>query len=156
MVVEETSGEKPWWEATTARSLKGRKVYSVENGTFNMKSAPSAPVTAETSSSGGRCTCQCEAPKIVRIEVPKIQIKYIPVVVKNRDEDAQQVVSYKKQGAAAEEQAPEATPSKGPVEMEVQKQVVEESVEEVESPDSYPSQSRRQRKRSRYGISYIG
>ena len=40
----------------------------------------------KTETSGGKCSCHCEAPKIVRVEVPKIQIKYIPVVVKSLPE----------------------------------------------------------------------
>lgn len=37
----------------------------------------------KTETTGGKCSCHCESPKIVRVEVPKIQIKYIPVVVKS-------------------------------------------------------------------------
>lgn len=37
----------------------------------------------KTETSGGKCSCHCESPKIVRVEVPKVQIKYIPVVVKS-------------------------------------------------------------------------
>ena len=32
-----------------------------------------------------------QAPKIVRVEVPKIQIKYVPVVVKNKDDDSSEI-----------------------------------------------------------------
>ncbi|KAI1304260.1 hypothetical protein HDE_01944 [Halotydeus destructor] len=36
------------------------------------------PLPAQTSTSGGRCTCQCEA---ARVEVPRVQVKFVPVVV---------------------------------------------------------------------------
>lgn len=46
----------------------------------------SASEEVKTETSGGKCSCHCESPKIVRVEVPKIQIKYIPVVVKSLPE----------------------------------------------------------------------
>lgn len=36
------------------------------------------PPPVSTATSGGRCTCQCEA---ARVEVPRLQVKYVPVVV---------------------------------------------------------------------------
>lgn len=48
--------------------------------------AVAASEEVKTETTGGKCSCHCESPKIVRVEVPKIQIKYIPVVVKSLPE----------------------------------------------------------------------
>ena len=62
----------------TVNSSKGQKIIR-EDTEGDPMSQP-----AETTTNGGKCSCQCESPKIVRVEVPKLRIKYIPVVVKSR------------------------------------------------------------------------
>ncbi|KAI1295420.1 hypothetical protein HDE_05409 [Halotydeus destructor] len=146
-----------WWKLATTKSGGGR--VPAPSPTTPSKSTPGPPVPATTSTSGGRCTCQCEAPKIIRVEIPKLQIKYIPVVVKSPREEtttAPPTPSYKEQQLQQhiEEIEMTAMTPKSPPEpdMPVMKYPEEEVLDEADHQDSYARASRL----TRFGVSYVG
>lgn len=137
-----------WWEA---RRVKGRRVKT-----------PGPPGPAETTTNhGGHCKCECDPPKVIRVEVPKVQIKYVPVVAKKGAEEGHHGGGEEEaeggKGEAEEHKAPRhGAHSHGHGTEESRGGGGGGGEDGEASPDSYPASSRRQKKRSRYGISYVG
>lgn len=163
--------QQSWW-SRSSRSNHHRQYTRPTSAppTLRTSASGSGPVGAgqieqvATTSNYGQCSCHCQAPKVVHVEVPKYQVKYVPVSVKGTEDDPSNSNLVNKEQSTSHEPASGQSYDGGAAELGPQRYDLEDIDEQPYQPlaidegGGFAGQSssvRRTHKPSAYGLRYV-